>query len=132
MTKLRTPLGRMRGLGSAKDGTHHWWAQRVTAIALVPLLVWLVFNVVMLTGAPMISVAHWMGHPINAALLAALVVALFHHAQLGLQVVIEDYVHCEAIKIASLLAMKGLCWILAAIAVLSIFRISVLVVFFKG
>ena len=132
MASLRTPLGRVRGLGSAKDGTHHWWAQRWTAVALVPLLVWLVFNVISLVGAPQIAVAHWMGHPVNAALLAALVAALFHHAQLGLQVVIEDYVHCEAIKVASLLAMKGLCWILAAIAVLSIFRISVLVVFFKG
>lgn len=132
MASLRTPLGRVRGLGSAKDGTHHWWAQRVTAIALVPLLAWLVFNVVSLVGAPQIVVAQWMGHPINAALLAALLVALFHHAQLGLQVVIEDYVHCESLKVAGLLAVKGACWLLAAASVLSIFRISVLIVFFKG
>ena len=132
MKSLRTPLGRARGLGSAKDGTHHWWAQRVTALALIPLMIWLVFNIVAHVGAPQLAVAQWMGHPINAALLAALVVALFHHAQLGLQVVIEDYVHCEALKVAGLLAMKGLCWLLAAIAVLSIFRISVLIVFFKG
>lgn len=132
MASLRSPLGRARGLGSAKDGTHHWWAQRVTAVALVPLALWLVIGVLRLVGAPHIEVARWMGHPVNAALLAALVVAIFHHAQLGLQVVIEDYVHAEGAKVALLLLVKGACWLLAAVALLSIIRISVLVVLFKG
>jgi succinate dehydrogenase hydrophobic anchor subunit len=63
MTSLRSPLGRARGLGSAKDGTHHWWAQRVTAVALVPLALWIVVSVLRLIGAPHIEVAQWMGHP---------------------------------------------------------------------
>jgi succinate dehydrogenase / fumarate reductase membrane anchor subunit len=132
MASLRSPLGRARGLGSAKDGTHHWWAQRVTAVALVPLALWFVVGVLRLIGAPHIQVAQWMGHPVNAALLAALIVAVFHHAQLGLQVVIEDYVHAEGAKVALLLLMKGACWLLAAAALLSVIRISVLVVLFKG
>jgi succinate dehydrogenase / fumarate reductase membrane anchor subunit len=132
MASLRSPLGRARGLGSAKDGTHHWWGQRVTAVALVPLVLWFVIGVLRLIGAPHLEVAQWMGHPVNAALLAALIVAVFHHAQLGLQVVIEDYVHAEGAKVALLLLMKGACWLLAAAALLSVIRISVLVVLFKG
>ena len=125
MASLRSPLGRARGLGSARDGTHHWWAQRVTALALVPLVLWLIVGIVGLIGAPQAVVAAWIGHPLNAALLAALVVALFHHAQLGLQVVVEDYVHAEGAKLAALLALKGACWLLAAIALLGIVRLAV-------
>jgi succinate dehydrogenase / fumarate reductase membrane anchor subunit len=131
MTTLRTPLARVRGLGSAKDGTAHWYAQRVTAIALVPLTLWLVVNVVRLIGAPQLAVAQWIGAPINAALMLALVVAVLHHAQLGLQVVIEDYVHGEGCKIALLLLVKGLCWLMGAAAIVAIFKISVLVVLFR-
>ena len=116
MESLRSPLGRVRGLGSAKDGTHHWWAQRVTAVALIPLVLWLVVSVLRLVGAPHIEVAQWIGHPLNAALLAALIVAVFHHAQLGLQVVIEDYIHAEIPKLLLLMLntffailMGGLC-----------------------
>jgi succinate dehydrogenase / fumarate reductase membrane anchor subunit len=125
MNSLRSPLGRARGLGSARDGTHHWWAQRVTALALVPLVLWLIVGIVGLIGAPQIVVAAWIGHPLNAAILAALVVALFHHAQLGLQVVVEDYVHGEIAKLAMLLVVKGACWLLAAIALLGIVRLAV-------
>ena len=132
MASLRSALGRARGLGSAKDGTHHWWAQRITALALVPLSLWFVVNVIGLIGAPHLVVAQWMGHPVNAFLLAGLVVAVFHHAQLGLQVVIEDYVHGEALKLVALLFVKAACWLLAVAALISIIRISVLIVFLKG
>ena len=132
MASFRSALGRARGLGSAKDGTHHWWAQRITALALVPLSLWFVANVIGLIGAPQLVVAQWIGHPINACLLAGLVVAAFHHAQLGLQVVIEDYVHGEGVKTAALLAVKAVCWLFAAAAVISIIRISVLIVVFRG
>jgi succinate dehydrogenase / fumarate reductase membrane anchor subunit len=125
MASLRSPLARARGLGSAKDGTHHWWAQRVTAVALVPLVLWFVASAISLAGAPHAASARWIAQPFNAVLLAALVVAVFHHAQLGLQVVIEDYVHCEAIKIPALLAMKGACWLLAVASLFSIVRIFV-------
>jgi len=121
---LRSPLGRVRGLGSAKDGTHHWWAQRVTAIAMVPLLLWFVASVVSLAGAPLPAVQAWIASPISAVLLLSLIVAVFHHAQLGLQVVIEDYVHAEGVKLVLLLAVKGAAWLFGAIAAFSVLKIA--------
>jgi succinate dehydrogenase / fumarate reductase membrane anchor subunit len=127
MTSLRSPLGHVRGLGSAKDGTAHWWAQRVTAIALVPLSIWFVAIVVRYAGAPWDVQTKWMGAPFNAALLLLLVAAVLYHAVLGMQVVIEDYVHHEGLKIASLLAMKALAWILFVMVAFSLFRLGFLV-----
>jgi succinate dehydrogenase / fumarate reductase, membrane anchor subunit len=124
---VRTPLARVRGLGSAQHGVGDWWVQRVTAVALVPLVVWFVASVISLAGADHHTVALWMGYPVNAVLLILLLVALFRHAQLGLRVVIEDYVHHEGAKIALLLAMNG---VLAIIAVGSI--LSVLKLVFRG
>ncbi|MCA3245910.1 MAG: succinate dehydrogenase, hydrophobic membrane anchor protein [Tagaea sp.] len=121
---LRSPLGRVRGLGSAKDGTHHWWAQRVTAIALVPLLLWFVASVVSLAGAPLAEVKAWLASPIAAVLLLALIVAVFHHAQLGLQVVIEDYVHAEGVKIAALLLVKGAALLFGGLSAFSVLKLA--------
>ncbi len=121
---LRSPLGRARGLGSAKDGTHHWWAQRVTAIAMVPLLLWFVASIVSLAGAPLPTVQAWIASPISAVLLLSLIVAVFHHAQLGLQVVIEDYVHAEGVKLVLLLAVKGAAWLFGGIAAFSVLKIA--------
>jgi len=120
MTNLRTPLARVRHLGSAKSGTAHWWAQRVTAVALVPLSIWFIASVVALAGADYATVAAWLGSPIPAGLMILLIVATFHHAQLGLQVVIEDYVHHEGLKFASILAVKGAAIVLALASVLSV------------
>src|SRR5689334_9706778 len=89
---MRTMLGRARGLGAAKSGTGAWFVERLTALALVPLSVWFVLAIFRLVGAPRAEVAHWAGHPVNATLLLALVAATFQHMQLGLQVVIEDYI----------------------------------------
>lgn len=101
---IRAPLARVRGLGSAHNGTHHWVVQRVTAIALIPLTIWFVYSVMSLTvtGSQTLVTA-WLQSPWHALALAALVVALFTHARLGLQVVIEDYVACRCKKVASLL-----------------------------
>jgi len=121
---LRSPLGRARGLGSAKDGTHHWWGQRVTAIAMVPLLIWFVASVVSLAGAPLADVKAWIASPFVAVPLLALIVAVFHHAQLGLQVVIEDYIHAEGVKLVLLLAVKGAAWLLGGIAAFSVLKIA--------
>jgi len=120
---LRTPLARVRHLGSAKEGTGHWWAQRLTAIALVPLVVWFVASVVSLTGADHAAVAAWLGNPLSAGLAILLITATFYHAALGLQVVIEDYVHHEGAKLASLIVVKGLCVVLALTAVLAVLRL---------
>ena len=120
---VRTPLARVRGLGSAQHGVGDWWVQRVTAVALVPLVVWFVASVISLVGADHHTAALWMGYPVNAVLLILLLVALFRHAQLGLRVVIEDYVHHEGAKIALLLAMNGVLAILAVGSILSVLKL---------
>lgn len=105
---LQTPLARVLGLGSSKTGVEHWWWQRLTAVALVPLGIWFVIAVISLVGAGYTEARAWVTAPINMVLLIAFTAALLHHAQLGLQVVIEDYVHNEAWKLAGLLAIKFL------------------------
>jgi succinate dehydrogenase / fumarate reductase membrane anchor subunit len=120
MDRYQTPLKRVRGLGSAKDGTHHWWVQRTSAMALALLTPWFLWRCAT-TPADFASVQAMVGLPYNALLLIAFITALFYHAQLGLQVVIEDYVHSRAAEVALLLAIKVLAWLgggAAALAVL--------------
>lgn len=123
MMDLRSPLARARGLGSAKEGVAHWWAQRLTAIALVPLLLWFVIAVIAHIGVDHAQFRAFFGAPVPAVLTLLLIGAGFHHLQLGLQVVIEDYVHHEATKIALILAAKGAAigfGVLGAVAVLKL------------
>jgi len=117
---FRTELGRVRGLGSAKEGVHHWWMQRVSAIALVPLTLWFVSALVAHTGADYATTRGWLGAPATFGLMLLLVGATFYHAQLGVQVVIEDYVHHEGWKIALILLTKlaSLALVLGAIVAL--------------
>ncbi len=103
---LMTPLKKARGLGSAKDGTHHWWVQRVTAIALVPLTLWVAFCVACMVGEPYAFVLSEFQSPFNIAMFVLFLFTAFYHASLGLQVVIEDYVHHEGLKIGALIGMK--------------------------
>ena len=121
---LRSPLGRARGLGSAKSGTQHWWAQRLTAVALVPLTIWFVIAIVGATGGDHASARAFIGNPVTAVLLILLIVATFHHAQLGLQVVIEDYVHTKSVEITLLLAVKGAAIVLATASVFAVLSIA--------
>lgn len=121
--RLVEPLARARGHGSAKAGTGHWWAQRVTAVALAPLTIWLVVVLLDLRGAAYGEVTAWLAQPLNAALVIAWVVSLLHHAQLGLQVVVEDYVHVRWQEYTLLIGIKlaaALGGIVAAIAVLRV------------
>ncbi|MCF3628392.1 succinate dehydrogenase, hydrophobic membrane anchor protein [Thalassospiraceae bacterium LMO-SO8] len=104
--EMRSPLSRVRGLGAAHEGVAHWWAQRLTGVALVPLTLWFVWAVSGLLGADLAAVKAWMGTGQNAVLLILLIIAGMHHAQLGLQVVIEDYVHSESAKTVSLILIK--------------------------
>ena len=122
--QFRSPLGKARGLGSAKDGTHHWWMQRLTALALIPLAIWFVANVVSLSGQDHAAIAAWVKNPVSATLLVVLVAATFHHAQLGLQVVIEDYVHREGLKLGAIIAVKFAAVVLAGIGIISVLRIA--------
>ncbi len=121
---LRSPLGRARGLGAARSGFAHWWAERVTSVALVPLTLWFVYAVLHLSGRPRADIAHFAANPINAALLLALVLITFHHMQLGLQVVVEDYVHAERVKLASLLAIKGAALMLALACSVAVLKLA--------
>ena len=117
---MRSALGRVRGLGSAKSGTGHWWSQRLSAIALVPLTLWFVGSLVVLAGASHAEIVAWVSSPIVASLLVLLVATTFYHSYLGLQVVIEDYVHHEGVKIAGLLVVQALCILLGLTGVLSV------------
>ena len=121
---FRTPLARARGLGSAREGAGHWWAQRLTAIALVPLCLWFVAGILGLIGAGHGAALAWIASPLNAVLLVLLLLAVFHHGQLGLQVVIEDYVHTEWCKIALIVAVKFASLVLGLAAVFAVARIA--------
>lgn len=121
---LRTPLGRVRGLGSAKSGTHHWWMQRVTSIALLPLTIWFVLSMIGLAGTTYLETLLWIATPLNAVLLIALIALTFHHMAAGLQVVIEDYVRNEWQRIIGLLLVKGACALLALACGFSVLRIA--------
>jgi succinate dehydrogenase / fumarate reductase membrane anchor subunit len=114
----------VRGLGSAKEGVNHWWAQRVTAIALVPLTLWFVASVVVLAGADHASVSAWIARPLNTVLLLSLLAATFWHAALGLQVVIEDYIHQERAKLVVLLAVKALLVLIGLSGMLAVLRVA--------
>jgi succinate dehydrogenase / fumarate reductase, membrane anchor subunit len=119
----RSLLGRAEGLGAAKTGVHHWWAQRVTAIALLPLSLYFVLSVLMMAGADRAQVAAYIAEPWNTVLFLCLIAALFYHLSLGLQVVIEDYVSNEAKRIASMLLINGLivfCALASAVSVLKL------------
>src|SRR3954466_1343212 len=90
--EMKSPLGRAIGLGSAKEGVDHWWWQRISSIALVPLALWFVITVIRLAGADLQAVVDWLDSPVQATLFILLLGAIFYHGALGLQVVIEDYV----------------------------------------
>ncbi|NKB55171.1 MAG: succinate dehydrogenase, hydrophobic membrane anchor protein [Alphaproteobacteria bacterium] len=121
---LRSPLGRVRGLGSAKSGTEHFWMQRVTAVALIPLTLWFVYSVIALAGEDHATATAWLQAPTTAVLMIVMIAATFHHMQLGLQVVIEDYVHGEGVKIASLMVMKGASLLLAVAAAFAVLKVA--------
>lgn len=124
MMSLRTPLGRARGLGTAKTGTRHWWAQRVTAVALLPLSIWFIVAMLGILGSDYAAIKAWLAAPLPAILMILFVATVFYHAQLGLQVVIEDYVHSEGIKLTLLMTLKLASIAFAATAVFAVFKIS--------
>ncbi len=123
---LRSPLSRARGLGSAKHGVHHFWVQRVSAVALIPLALWLVFSIAMLAakGGSYEAVRYWAGYPSVAVTLVLFLAAAVYHSVLGVQVVIEDYVSSEGWKIAALLLSKLLHVVVAVSAIFAVLKIA--------
>jgi succinate dehydrogenase / fumarate reductase membrane anchor subunit len=121
---MRSPLGRARGLGAAKSGAVHWWLQRLTSLALVPLTLWFLCAMIRLLGATRDDVVSWMAGPLPIVLMIALVIATFHHLQAGLQVVIEDYVDHDWLRIGSILLVKAACVLLGLACVVSALRLG--------
>ena len=120
---LQTPLAKARGLGSAKQGTHHWWQQRLTAIALTPLSLWFIYSQLIIGSVDHASVTRWMSDTMNAVLLILFIVSLFHHAQLGIQVVIEDYIDSEWQKMFSIILIKFLALFAGLTSVIAILKV---------
>jgi succinate dehydrogenase / fumarate reductase membrane anchor subunit len=121
---LRTPLSRARGLGSAKQGVHHWWAQRITAVALIPLVAWFAISLIMMSGADYNVVRAWIGSPVVMVLLTLTFVVGLHHGQLGIQVVIEDYVHNDGVKLALIVLVRFIAVVFGLAAIVAILRIG--------
>ena len=121
---LRSPLGRVLGLGSARGGSSHWYAQRVTAVALVLLGIWFVGSLATLDGGSYEQVTGWLGSPLNSALALLLVVVAAYHAGLGLQVVVEDYVADKGTRAAVLIVVKFALVVAAVVGVLAVLRIA--------
>jgi succinate dehydrogenase / fumarate reductase membrane anchor subunit len=120
--RMRSSLGRALGLGSAKDGVEQWWLERVTAIALVPLTLWFVASIAVHMNSDYATAIVWLQTPLATTLMVLLLTTLFWHTSLGLQVVIEDYVH-SGLKLPLLIAMRFGCFVLAAAGILAVLRI---------
>ena len=123
MSDLRTPLSRVKGLGSAKDGTHHFWHQRLTALLQIPLVLWLAFS---LASMPVehATLVSWIQQPLVTVVLSILIASVFYHAKMGLQVIIEDYVSNHAQRLMALLLSNTLCLLFGAAGVISVLRIA--------
>jgi succinate dehydrogenase / fumarate reductase membrane anchor subunit len=121
---LVSPLNKVLGLGSAKGGSEHWWVQRLSAVALVPLGLWLLIAVAGLADFSYASVTQWVSSPLNSILLIALVLTMVYHSHLGIQVVVEDYVHGKGMKTATLVISSLAHLFLVCAGVYSILRIG--------
>ena len=121
---MQTPLAAVRGLGSAKSGLHHWWNQRMTAVAMVPLVIWMVSLCILMTGASYQDALGIASHPANATVLILFVAVGFWHAILGLQVILEDYVAAEGLRLVLIVVIRMFAIALAALSILSILRVA--------
>ena len=124
MRTLRTPLAKVKGHGSAKEGTGHFWSQRLTAIAMVPLVFWLCFSLAALPGMSYVELRDWLSSPVTAVIMILLLIAGFFHARLGLQVIIEDYVGSDATRTVSIIAVTLLSAVIAIIGIFSVLRVA--------
>ena len=121
---MKTPLAEARGLGTAKSGLAHWWHQRLTAIAMIGLAAWMCVIIVMLVGADYSGAMTLLSHPVNAALIMLFIGVGFWHSSLGLQVVLEDYVAHEGVRLSLIIVIRMALVLLGAISLLSILKIA--------
>lgn len=121
---LRTPLSKVKGLGAAKEGASHWWHERLTSLALVPLALWFSFSIALLAVADYSTVSAWIGSPFSSVLMILAISVGFYHGYLGLKVIIEDYVSHETVKIGLLISVALLAVLFAALGVVSVLKIS--------
>jgi len=121
---VQTPLARAEGLGAAHSGTHHFWRQRVSAIALIPLTIWFCITAIALIGADRNHAVVVLARPVNAIAMALFVISAVHHMALGVQVVIEDYVHQEGAKIALLVTNRFFAWLVGAACLFALAKIA--------
>jgi succinate dehydrogenase / fumarate reductase membrane anchor subunit len=119
-----TSIGRVRGLGSAKSGSHHWLIQRFTAIGNLVLVVWLVISLLLLPNFEFATVREWIARPVPATAMALLIISSFWHARLGMQVMLEDYVHEHANKFACIAALNLVAFAGAAFGLFSVIRLA--------
>ena len=124
MKSLRSPLGLVSGLGSAKGGAHHWWLQRLTSIALVPLTIWFTVSMLSLPSLDHVTVVSWMAQSWTALLLIVLVLVATYHSQLGVRVVVEDYVHNNGMKTLTLVILTFAHALLAVAGVFAILKVA--------
>lgn len=121
---MRSPLGSALGMGAAREGTGHWWSQRVTAVALVPLTFWLIYSLIVLAGLPRAEALLWMQNPFNAVLMALFLVSMFYHSYLGVEVIIQDYMHAKWLKVTALITIQFAMILLAALSVFLVMRMA--------
>jgi succinate dehydrogenase / fumarate reductase, membrane anchor subunit len=121
---FRTPLGRIEGLGAAKAGTLHFWHQRITAVALIPLSVWFVASALAYVGAEQGAVAAFFAEPINAILMALFILAVVYHMSLGLQTIIEDYFHAEGLKLTLVIFVRFASWGIGAASLFALVKLA--------
>lgn len=119
-----TPLLKARGMGSAKEGVGHWWIQRVTSVALLPLLIWLVLALALLDGHDYAALSGWVARPVNAVLLIATVLALFWHSALGLQVIFEDYIGSKGLRLVVIVATNFAHVLLVIVSVFAVLKLA--------
>ncbi len=125
MSNLRTPLSKAKGLGSAKTGTDHFIVQRITALALMPLVVWLCMSLAFLPDANYISVHLWLNSPFNAVLMIVTLIAGFYHGALGMQVIFEDYISSHSARIIAIIITNLLLFFFAVLGVFSVLKIAI-------
>ncbi len=124
MKDLRSPIAKVKGLGSSSDASHHFWLERITALGLIPLIIWFCISVTLLPEVSYAVLVDWLQAPFNTIMMILIIVIAFHHGQLGMQVIIEDYVASLSIRLPFILAIKFISYFLMALGVYSILRIA--------